>query len=126
MADLMVKAGDTEPIDYQIGITSDSELDTSDINSASLYARKGDTNHVDGASVSVDGVSSSQNSDGTWDMTFDLSFDPVGNGPNGNDAFATGDEGIYDVYTKVDWSDSDQTRHPNDSNRTWRVLENFE
>lgn len=128
MADLQVKAGDTEPIGYTIGLTADSELATSDISDAVLYARPvgGTTNHVDGASVTVDSVSTSQNSDGSWDHTFDLTFDPENNGPNGNNAFDTGDEGRYAVYTKVTWSDSDETRHPNDDNRTWAVAQNFE
>lgn len=124
MAHLEVKAGDTEPIDYNFGITSDSELTTSDVSSADLYARNiaDGTLHVDGASVTVNSVSASQNSDGTWDNTFDATFDPVGNAADGNDAFGDDEAGNrYEVETRVTWSDSDTSTHPNDSNREWKV-----
>lgn len=114
-ADLELIAGDTEPITWTLGVTGVSNLD--DVSSAALYARKqgASTNHVDGATVTVSDSAAKE-----------VSFDPVGNGPSGNNAFDTGDEGDYDVYTMVTWSDGDTTRHPNDDKRHWKIHPNFE
>lgn len=114
--DFGFKVGDTEPITYQVGLTGQDNLDN--VSSAKLYARPrgGSTNHVDGATVTV---SDSANKE--------LSFDPVGNGPGGDDAWADNDDaGFYEVYTLITWSDGDTTRHPGTGYRTWRAEENFE
>lgn len=128
MADYTFTAGDTEPITYTVTITSASELSTSDVQSMVLYARErgGSTNHVDGASVTVDSVSTSQASDGTWTNDFSVTFDPENNGPGGANAFDTGDEGIYLIYTLVTWTDSDTSRHPASDKREWKVVPNYE
>lgn len=96
-----VRAGDTEPLEITIGANGVSNLD--DASTVVLYARKegADTNHVDGATCTVSDSAA---------MT--VSFDPAGNGPSGADAFAVGDEGRYDCYVKITWSDGDETRHP--------------
>lgn len=115
MADLTIKAGDTEPITWKIDLTGESNLDN--VSSAVLYARKvgATSNHVDGATATV---SDSANKE--------LEFDPVGNATDGSNAFDTGDEGTYRTYTKVTWSDGDITRHPGEDFREWEVEANFE
>lgn len=115
MADLNIKAGDTEPITYNVDLDGQDNLDN--VSSAALYAREVDasTNHVDGATVTV---SDSANKE--------LEFDPVNNASNGSNAFDTGDESTYHVYTKITWSDGDITRHPGEGYREWRVEPNFE
>lgn len=112
-------AGDTEPKEISLTLGAAAEVTTGDISSVELYARKSDadTNHVDG--VALTGVAAS------WDSTAETvtitgSFDPVGNGPSGADAFATGDEGTYYCIAKVTYSDGDFTYHPGKQNE-WRV-----
>lgn len=121
-------AGDTEPTTFTVTVTSQSELGVADVGSMKLYARENgaESNHVDGATVAVDSVATEQQSDGTWKNEFAVSFDPEGNGPAGGDAFGTGDEGVYAVYVLVAWSDGDETRHPNEGYRQWKILKNFE
>lgn len=115
MADLTIKAGDTEPITFTIDVTGVDNLD--DVTSAALYAREqaASSNHVDGATLTVSDSAEKE-----------MSFDPVGNGPGGDNAFDTGDEGDYKVYVLVTWSDGDTTRHPGEDYRYWEIQENFE
>jgi hypothetical protein len=111
-----VRAGDTDPLAITVGATGLTDLD--DLSSAELYARLegAEVNHVDGAACSVL-VSA--------DLT--LTFDPVGNGPEGADAFSTGDEGTYFCYVKITWSDGDETRHPAaEEEMRLDVVENYE
>lgn len=115
-----VRAGDTEPLIIDLDPDDDAGFDDlSELSSAVLYARLdgADANHVDGAACSV--------SDSANKL---LSFDPVGNGPSGDDAFDTGDEGTYYCYVRVTWSDGDITRHPPSNDGTLRldVVANYE
>lgn len=115
MADLTIKAGDTEPITFTIDVTGVDNLD--EVTSAALYAREqsADTNHVDGATLTV---SDSANKE--------MSFDPEGSKSGGGDAFGTDDDGDYKVYVLVTWSDGDTTRHPGEDYRYWEIQPNFE
>lgn len=115
MSDLKIKAGDTEPIMFNVDLSGVDNLDN--VSSAALYARKKSTskNHVDGATATV---SDSANKE--------LSFDPESNAADNSNAFDTGDEGHYRVYVKLTWSDGDITRHPGGGFRHWHVQENLE
>ena len=110
---ITIRAGDTEPLTLTLSATGLANL--TGASTVSLYARENSslTNHVDGASCTIP--------DSTQ---LDVTFDPAGAKNGGGDAFDAA--GVYDVYLLVNWSDSDQTRHPGSSFITVTVLENFE
>ena len=120
MATMKVRAGDTEPLIIDLDPDSDADFtDLDEVTTAVLYARKSGEieNHVTAGECTV--------SDSEAKL---LSFDPVGQGPSDANAFDTGDEGTYDCYVLVTWSDGDTTRHPAKDDGTLRldVEENFE
>lgn len=96
-----VRAGDTEPLVITVSAVGLTNLDN--FTSGQLYARKvGEgANHVDGASIAVFNSALRQ-----------VEFDPVGNKAGGGDAFGLTDEGEYDVYVKITFSDADVSRFP--------------
>lgn len=98
---LHVRAGDTSPL--TITVSADGLDDLSAFQEGYLYAREAfeDENHVDGAAVGVLDSDARQ-----------ISFDPVGAGPSGADAFDFGDEGNYDVYVRLIFNDGSESRFP--------------
>lgn len=112
-----VRAGDTEP--HIMTISAPDLADLDDVTEALLFCRlKGATeNHVDGAECTV---SDSEN--------FELTFDPIDNGPEGADAFGTGDEGVYQCYIKITMTDGDTARFPTHEDGTFdlHVSANYE
>lgn len=110
------RAGNTEPLTFEFTGTATSEVTTSDISSGAFYARErgADTNHIDGASLGSISASSTDNGDGTWDVTITAVLDPVGNGPSGNDAWDVGDEGTYLCSAVFTYSDTDTAEFPDD------------
>lgn len=118
--EIRIGPGDTELLTITISLSGVSTLD--DLTTALLYMREvndggppGD--FVSGSSNEVDGVALSVLV--SADMT--LSFDPVGNGPSGADAFGEA-ENTYDGYVLITWSDADETRHPGAVGRFLRVV----
>lgn len=110
-----IRAGDTEPLEITIDAVDLDDL--AEFASGALYARKSgaSTNHVDGAEVTVADSAAKT-----------VRFDPVGAGPAGADAFGIGDEGSYDVYVQITWSDGDETRHPGGTPLRLVVTESWE
>ena len=109
---ITVWAGDTEPLDFEnISVSNRDNLD--EVTSAALYMWDADdAKYIDGGPVTITATSNT----GT--------FDPVGNGPTGGDAFEIGDHGTYRGFLRLTWSDGKTTRHPNDHQLTIQVLEN--
>lgn len=123
---IQITAGDTEPLEGEVTAKAGAEVTSGDVSSAVLYARKANesSNHVDGASLTVDSVSSTDNGDGTWDVAISWTFDPAGNQNGGGDAFDA--SGVYECYVLVTYSDGDETRHPGDGRITVRIQDNYE
>lgn len=101
---LYVRAGDTEPLELTISadlIDGDPLEDLDGLDVATLFVRKRgeSTNEVDGASLSV--VDSG---------TMRVRFDPVANGPDGENAFK--EPGSYNGYIVALWLTGRETRHP--------------
>lgn len=117
-SDPKFRAGNTEPLTFEFTGTATSEVTTSDISSGVFYARErgADDNHIDGASLGSISASSTDNGDGTWDVTITAVLDPVGNGPDGNDAWATGDDGQYRCYGLFTFTDTETARYPDAEN----------
>lgn len=110
---IVIRAGDTEPLELTVNAAGLLNLD--ELDSAVLYMRAvgADTNHVDGAALSV--VDSAAKT---------LRFDPVGAAADGGDAFD--EAGRYRGYLLLTWTDLDETRHPDNGDLTVTVLSNYE
>lgn len=120
--DLERHAGVTEPLRYEVDLRADAEWTLTDVGGVVLFAwiDGADANHVDGATVSPDGVTAVEEDDG-WTNTLDLSFDPVGNAADGGDAFRAGQAGIYRAYSRVLRPTGTVTRHPRGQDLVWRI-----
>lgn len=96
-----IRAGDTEPLSLELDAKGLVNLD--ELIAATFFARRvaAAANEVEARPMTV--IDS---------PTKILSFDPVGNGPGGIDAFLT--PGIYDCYVKAVWTDNNITQHPSE------------
>jgi hypothetical protein len=110
---LKIRAGDDEPLEITVSATELDDL--SEFDEGAFYARKvgSDANHVDGAALSV--------ADSAIRL---VSFDPVGNGPAGADAFALGDEGDYDCYVRITWLSGKESRFPGEPEMLRLIVSN--
>lgn len=102
---ITVRAGDLEPLEFEIGAGGRTNLD--DLQSAELYGRflGATTNQIDGVQCVVADSASML-----------LRFNPDGAGPAGTGAFDVtvppGSKRRLRCYVKLTWTDGQDSRHP--------------
>lgn len=107
--EIKIVAGDTEPLEVVISAQGLANLDDLSSGEAYFWLEDSNTNHIDGASVTVSSSSDRK-----------VQLDPVGAKAGGGNAFDAA--GTYIGYIKITWADTDTSRHPGSESEFLRVI----